>query len=246
MSNTTYAPAGGQHYAAKLSNDQAQEIRSRKAAGERQCDLAREYGVSFKVVSLIVNGKTYTGVATPAAGSPKQQVDPDGRVCTKCKHPKPWDQFSPSVQAAGRNSSGLNGRSSNCKECCRKYQAARRAADPEGQKLRAFETGLWRKFGITLEQYEALEAKQGGVCATCGEAETRLASGRNTSPGTIQRLSVDHDHSCCPGEKSCGQCVRGLLCAHCNWLVGRCEGKRGRKVLLALPAYLPQRPFKEV
>lgn len=29
-------------------------------------------------------------------------------------------------------------------------------------------------------------------------------------------LSVDHDHSCCPGEETCGKCVRGFLCVNCN------------------------------
>lgn len=27
---------------------------------------------------------------------------------------------------------------------------------------------------------------------------------------------VDHDHSCCSGSKTCGGCVRGVLCMHCN------------------------------
>jgi hypothetical protein len=59
-------------------------------------------------------------------------------------------------------------------------------------------------FGITRAQYDQLFALQDGRCAICGN-----------KPKTRQ-LSVDHDHSCCPGSRSCGNCVRGLLCSVCN------------------------------
>lgn len=40
--------------------------------------------------------------------------------------------------------------------------------------------------------------------------------GKTTGP-----LAVDHDHSCCPERKrSCGVCVRGMLCSDCNFLMG--------------------------
>jgi Recombination endonuclease VII len=53
-----------------------------------------------------------------------------------------------------------------------------------------------RRFGITVEQYEAMLRIQGGRCAVC----------RN-QPRT-RRLAIDHDHQT--------MAVRGLLCHRCN------------------------------
>jgi hypothetical protein len=33
------------------------------------------------------------------------------------------------------------------------------------------------------------------------------------------RRCTDHDHECCPGRRSCGHCVRGVVCATCNSLL---------------------------
>lgn len=34
--------------------------------------------------------------------------------------------------------------------------------------------------------------------------------------GTNELPAVDHDHSCCSGQKTCGKCIRGILCRSCN------------------------------
>ena len=58
-----------------------------------------------------------------------------------------------------------------------------------------------KKYGLTLEQYEAMHNAQNGVCAICGK------------PNQNNRiLCVDHDHK--TGK------VRKLLCTSCNSKLG--------------------------
>ena len=61
--------------------------------------------------------------------------------------------------------------------------------------------------GLTLEQYDAMLEAQGGGCAICG---------REPGEERVNVLAPDHDHKCCPGTRSCGKCIRGLLCLRCN------------------------------
>jgi hypothetical protein len=67
-----------------------------------------------------------------------------------------------------------------------------------------------KKHNMTLEKYLEIKKKQGDGCKICGNHES----------GYRTRLSVDHDHACCPGEPSCGKCFRGLLCHSCNMALG--------------------------
>lgn len=69
-------------------------------------------------------------------------------------------------------------------------------------------------YKMSIEDYEEMLTDQGGGCAICGK-----------SPSPKKRLNVDHDHACCPGEVTCGKCVRGLLCTPCNVFLGYFENK---------------------
>jgi hypothetical protein len=69
-------------------------------------------------------------------------------------------------------------------------------------KLGQLRDNLKRRYGITLEQYEAMLAAQGGTCALCP----------TPTPGGKGRFHVDHCHD--TGK------VRGLLCMRCNTGIG--------------------------
>lgn len=70
---------------------------------------------------------------------------------------------------------------------------------------------LKAKYGITVEDYQAMFDSQNGVCKLCGlEETTRISRGEG-----IRSLAVDHDHK--TGK------VRGLLCHQCNVVLGQYE-----------------------
>ena len=52
-------PKGEHHANAKLTYVQAEEIRARYASGELQVPLSKEYGVTQRVISLIVRKESY-------------------------------------------------------------------------------------------------------------------------------------------------------------------------------------------
>ncbi|RFS81363.1 hypothetical protein D0T12_32545 [Actinomadura spongiicola] len=46
------------------------------------------------------------------------------------------------------------------------------------------------------------------TCAICGRVDDEKGS---------KRFAIDHDHTCCStAGRSCGKCIRGLLCVSCN------------------------------
>ncbi len=112
------------------------------------------------------------------------------------------------------------------REKCRAYGKKWREANRE--KSRAYtkawkdnlmaQPGGWRKYhyGINFD-YDALVEKQGGKCAIC-----------QCEP---EKLFVDHDHT-----KGKTKGVRGLLCLHCNTVIG--YARDNPEVLRAAADYL--------
>jgi hypothetical protein len=98
----------------------------------------------------------------------------------------------------------------------KQYHKEWRTKNPERYRER-----ILGKYGLTLVEYNALLAAQGGGCAICKATK----SGGPTS----DRLNVDHDHDT--------RRVRGLLCHKCNVGLGHF---RDIQVLHAAIAYLLQ------
>lgn len=137
----------------------------------------------------------------------------DSKKCTKCGITKPIIDFSFNLPKRQYQS--------HCKECRSKAQVLRQQVDPT-YPLRHRRSILKHRYNITPEQYDELLLAQGGGCAIC---KTKDPQGKSK-----EFFSVDHDHTCCPGTRSCGKCVRGLLCVRCNNSVGWFETHQAEMV----------------
>jgi hypothetical protein len=91
-----------------------------------------------------------------------------------------------------------------------------------------------KRYGLTQEGFDRLLEVQGHACGMC---HVPFEDG--------QAVFIDHDHACCQDEKrSCGACVRGLLCLKCTTALGYIEGmaELAQAYLGSPPAQLPEVP----
>jgi len=116
------------------------------------------------------------------------------KICTLCEERKYLKEFY-------TDRTHKDGFASRCKTCNKKAQRRARAEDPEKARNYVRKTLLKQNFGMTLEDWDAMLAKQNGVCAICGGP-----------PNGRGRYHVDHCHT--TGT------VRGLLCHCCNLGLG--------------------------
>lgn len=147
------------------------------------------------------------------------------KTCTKCNEVKPFSEYYEEKRAPDGKAAMCRG----CKAVLRKQWAA-----DNKDRVKEWRRGhhIISKYGISLEQYEALKMSQAGKCAGCGKTEEETGL-----------FHVDHSHACCPADKNgtivggaCGKCVRGLLCRGCNYTLGHV--KDDPAILRRLTSYL--------
>jgi hypothetical protein len=155
------------------------------------------------------------------------------KQCTKCKTTKTINEFA-------KNKSNASGIHSWCKKCMtdkvleyrggRKLKPIKRNDTHKECRLcgemkiilgnknaycddcmskKNYERNIKLRFHMSLDEYQNMLVKQNGLCFICQENP----EGR--------RLSIDHDHSCCPGQYTCGKCIRSLVCHRCNMVLGQ-------------------------
>jgi Zn ribbon nucleic-acid-binding protein len=105
----------------------------------------------------------------------------------------------------------------------------RRAANPEKHRLDERRRHIKNKYGLTLEEYDAILARG---CAICGTHKGRVVGKRNKQEPPPARLCLDHDHT--SGK------VRDALCHGCNVGLGAFadEPKRLRAAAKYLETHL--------
>lgn len=176
------------------------------------------------------------------------------KQCTKCLKQKPYSDFHKKKQIN-------DGYAYHCKECVRSYDSKEHDSKRvypkkyldgkmhcrscneyfdkdkftmrKGNTARCNDCAILyqhtrtvKKHGITYDKYLEIFNSQNGKCKICKLEEQSYRS----------RLSIDHDHACCPGYNSCGKCIRGLLCSSCNMILG--NAKDNVDILKAAIKYL--------
>lgn len=88
-------------------------------------------------------------------------------------------------------------------------EAQRKYSRSEKGKRNTKSKKLKQRYGINLNDYEAMLRRQRNKCLICRKPERRIIAGK------LIQLSVDHCHRT--------GVVRGLLCSSCNVAIGMFE-----------------------
>lgn len=69
----------------------------------------------------------------------------------------------------------------------------------------------FRKYGLTVDDVIGRLKEQDYKCKICRKGFSFPFDSLD-----LRDMQIDHDHKCCPPNKGCENCVRGLLCGECN------------------------------
>jgi hypothetical protein len=151
--------------------------------------------------------------------------EPAGQFCPRCRKRRAPEAF---ISPSGKQLRSCRRCLEAAREISRRYRSRIGASGVRAANLKD-------KYGISVETYDALRAKQDYRCAICKRHEDEIpatASGRPRLDGlptaAAFKLVVDHCHHT--------RRVRGLLCAGCNAAVGHFRDDEA--ALLAALAYL--------
>lgn len=119
------------------------------------------------------------------------------KQCARCQEVKPIADFA-------KQSRAKDGLQPYCRAC----NAAHKAEWIKNNRERVRWNTIWTRYRLRQEDWTRIYEAQQGLCAYCRHGEA---------------VVVDHDHRCCPGRNSCGNCVRALACVQCNVTLGFIE-----------------------
>lgn len=185
---------------------------------------------SNKICSIVGCGKEkhaktlchnhYRELRRRASGSKAQAIRPDKCIVKHCNKKHYSMNYCASHYARLQSAAGvqeeipIKALTYGKKDCdvpfCKNKHKAR--------GLCATHDATKRTYSLTSEQLVEMLSRPCEVC------------------GAVDNLTIDHDHSCCNSRTSCGKCVRGTVCQHCNRSMG--QAKDNIQILRSLADYL--------